>query len=79
MTGEAWLLLALVLVGAAFLVVHVANLWAGLRASNLAWGWRLLALVPPATPAVAWAAGRRVAPALWGAILVAYLALRLAA
>jgi hypothetical protein len=77
-TPEAWLLLAWVLVGAAFLVVHVVVVWLSLRAKALRPATRLLALVPPAAPGVAWVAGRRVAPILWGVLLATYVALRLA-
>jgi hypothetical protein len=65
------------LVGAAWLVLHLLVVWQAMRASELAWHKRLLALVPPAAPAVAWAGGRRVAPAVWGILLVIYVVLRL--
>lgn len=78
MTPTAWMLLAWVVVGAAFVVVHVWALWRALRAGALAVRWRLLALLPPATPVVAWLNGARVAPVLWGCLLVAYVALRAA-
>lgn len=72
------MLLAWVLVGAVFLVLHVLALWQGLRAGELASRWRWVALVPPATPVVAWINGARVAPVLWGVVLVTYGILRLA-
>ncbi len=78
MSSALLLLIAWVAVGAALLVAQVVNMWLGLRAKGLAFGWRLLSLVPPAAPAVAWAGGRRVAPILWGVLLVVYVALRLA-
>jgi hypothetical protein len=59
--------------------VHLLNVWQALRARALAWPWRLLALVPPAAPVLSWLGGHRVAPVLWGAHLVGYLALRLLA
>ncbi len=77
-TPEAWLLLAWVLVGAALLVVHVVVVWLSLRAKSLRLTTRLLALVPPIAPGIAWVAGRRVAPVLWGVLLVTYVVLRLA-
>lgn len=79
MTNEVWLLLCLILVGACFGVVHMVTLWQGLRAEALGWRWRLLALLPPVTPVVAWRGGRRVAPGLWCATLVLYIGLRLVA
>lgn len=65
------------LVGAAWLVLHVLVVWQAMRASELAWRHRLVALVPPAAPAVAWAGGRRVAPVVWAILLVVYVVLRL--
>lgn len=76
MTTQAWLLMSLVLVGALWLLLHAVVLWQSLSARSLAWKWRLLALIPPAAPGVAWAAGRRVAPLLWGVLMVVYLVLR---
>lgn len=77
MAGEIALLLVLSVCGAAFIVLHVVTLVQGLGAAHLGRGWRALALLPPATPAVAWMGGRRVTPVLWGLTLVAYGALRL--
>lgn len=77
MTGEAWLLVTMVLVGAAWLVVHVVTLVQALRAEDLETRWRVLALVPPATPFVAWKGGKRIAPALWLGVLVCYVVLRI--
>ena len=78
MTGQAWLLVSSILVGALWLVLHAVVLWQSLRADSLEWKWRLVALLPPAAPAVAWAGGRRAAPILWAALLVLYLLLRMA-
>lgn len=77
MTAQAWLLLSWTLVGAAWLVLHALLVWQSLRAGGLAWRWRLLALLPPVAPGVAWAGGRRAAPILWAALLVLYVLLRL--
>jgi len=76
-TGEGWLLLGWVLAGAAWLIVHVAVVWLALSERELSKRLRLLALLPPAAPVVAWAAGRRVAPVLWGVLLLTYAGLRL--
>ena len=76
-TGEAWLLLSWTLIGAAWLVVHVVTVWLSLRAADLRLRLRLVALLPPAAPVVAWVAGRRVAPVLWGGLLLAYAVLRM--
>lgn len=76
MTAQAWLLVSWTLAGAAWLVMHVLVVWQSLRADALGWKWRLLALVPPAAPGVAWAGGRRVAPVLWVALLAVYVLLR---
>ena len=78
MTANAWLLVSWTVLGAAWLVTHVLVVFQALRADALAWRWRLLALVPPAAPGVAWAGGRRAAPVLWGALLVLYVLLRVA-
>lgn len=77
-TSESWLLLSWIVAGAAFLVAHLVNVWQSLSAKALAVKWRVLSLVPPAAPAVAWAAGRRVAPVVWGVLLVTYVVLRAA-
>jgi len=76
-TGEGWLLLSWVLAGAAWLVAHVAVVWLALSARELSTRLRLLSLLPPAAPVVAWVAGRRVAPVLWGVLLVTYAGLRM--
>jgi hypothetical protein len=75
-TAEAGLLIAMTLAGAAFLVVHVITTWQALVTDGLAWKWRLLALLPPAAPVVAWKAGRRVSPLLWVGVLSCYAVLR---
>jgi hypothetical protein len=77
LTAEGWLLVSLTLVGAAFLVAHVVVVWLSLGATDMKWRWRVLALLPPVAPALAWIAGRRVAPIAWGALLGSYVVLRL--
>jgi hypothetical protein len=77
MTPAAWMLLAWVLSGAAFLVLHLVALWRALRARELAVPWRLLALVPPATPVVAWMGRERTVAVLWGLALAIYVVLRI--
>lgn len=79
MTSTAWLLLSWILVGAAFLFVHLVAVFQALRARGLRLWVRLLAFVPPAAPVLAWVAGARVVPVLWCAILVTYVVLRLQA
>lgn len=79
MTSTAWLLLSWILVGAAFLFVHLVAVVQALRARSVRLGVRLLALIPPVAPVLAWIAGRRVVPVLWCAILVTYVVLRLRA
>ncbi len=75
MTGRAWLLLSWVLVGAAVLVVHAVVLW---QLRSVGWRAKVAALlIPPIAPALAWRAGRRVAPILWAVLVVTYVALRL--
>jgi hypothetical protein len=77
-TAQAWLLLSWTLVGAAWSVTHVVVVWQSLRAEGLGWTWRLLALLPPAAPGVAWAGGHRAGPILWLALVVVYVLLRAA-
>jgi hypothetical protein len=78
-SSELALLIALVVVGAMWLVAHVAVLWKSLRAKELAWYYKLLAIVPVAAPGVAWVAGSRVAPIVWGVLGAAYVTLRVVA
>ncbi len=77
MSADAWLLAAWVLVGAAFLVTHLAVLRTAIRARDLPVGVRLLALLPPLAPFIAWLAGRRSTPVLWVLFLLIYVGLRL--
>ncbi len=77
MTPRAWLLIAWVLAGAAVLVAHAVVTWQVMTAAKLPLRARLVGLLPPLSPLVAWVAGRRVAPILWAVLLVTYVALRL--
>ncbi len=74
MSGRAWLLLSWVLVGAVVLFAHAVVLWQLRNA-----GRRIVLaaiLIPPAAPVLAWREGRRVAPALWLALVATYVVLR---
>jgi hypothetical protein len=75
--ARVWLLLAWIVVGTAVLIVHALVVWRGVRAKQLSWTWRLLALVPPAAPVVAWRAGHRALPIVWGVLVIGYVVLRL--
>jgi hypothetical protein len=75
MGTDCSILLALVLSGAAWLTLHLMLLIRAAGAKALRPGLRALALLPPATPAVAWMAGSRALPVLWTAVGAAYLAL----
>ncbi len=75
MGSDLSILLALVLNGAVWLVLHVMLLIRAAGAKRLRLAVRALALLPPATPVVAWAAGNRVLPVLWALVGCAYLAL----
>ncbi|MFW6049600.1 MAG: hypothetical protein ACODAU_00420 [Myxococcota bacterium] len=76
MTATAWMLLTWVVVGSVFLVLHVLATWHALRPGELQLRWRWVALLPPATPVVAWLNGARVSPILWAVVLAGYLVLR---
>lgn len=72
-----WLLLWWIVVGALFLVVHFAVLFQVARNPEPAVRWRLLALIPPFAPIVAWVGGRRIGPVAWLVVAVLYVVLRL--
>ena len=76
MTRELTLLLALIAVGAGWLLVHLMLLARAARAIPLGRGLRLLAWLPPATPVVAWLAGARALPVLWALHAAIYVWLR---
>lgn len=70
------LLLGWIMLFAALLLAHLANLWMALRSDELPWTWRLFALIPVFTPWVAWAGGHRTGPVLWMVCCTLYMALR---
>jgi hypothetical protein len=76
MTRELTLLLALIAVGASWLLVHLMLLVRTARAGRLPRGMRLLAWLPPATPIAGWLGGARVLSALWALHGLLYLWLR---
>jgi uncharacterized membrane protein YhaH (DUF805 family) len=73
MSRDIVLLLAQTVLGAAVLTLGLATIVRGLRARSLTWPWRLLALVPPAAPIVAWRDGARALPIVWAAAIFAYM------
>jgi hypothetical protein len=79
MTRDFALLMTLTVLGAVLLLVHIALLVRAVRAKQLRREWRLLALLPPATPLVAWKAGARALALFWAALLISYAILRSAA
>lgn len=77
MSARGLLLLSWIAIGAAVLVVHAVVLWQVIRARELAWKWRALAIIPIAAPILAWRDKRRVAPIAWGVLVALYVVLRL--
>jgi hypothetical protein len=77
MHTDAWLLSSWVLVGAAWLFVHVFVVWLVVRRPEVTRARRLLALLPPAAPFIAWSRGARTAPVAWLTLGALYLVLRL--
>jgi len=75
-TWHAWLLLSWIVAGAAMLLVHAVVLYQVFWARDLPRRHRPWALIPVAAPVLAWIDGRRVAPLIWVAVLITYLALR---
>ncbi len=75
MNADIPLLILAIGLGTLMFVVHVVNWLAGVRRGPTR-TLRLLAWIPPLTPWVAWRAGYRVAPVLWGVSLIAYLSVR---
>ena len=65
MTRDAAMLLAMTLVAASWLVVHVRLLTRTLRSPQLSHLWRALSIVPPCTPIAAWRVGRRGLCVVW--------------
>jgi hypothetical protein len=67
--------LALVVIGASLLVVHVLLIVRVVRARRLPVRVRVLGLLPPATPIVGWIAGARGLVVAWGLQCLMYGAL----
>ncbi len=76
MAFETWMFVAVVVTGALWLWLHVALLGRILLDRDLSVALRLLAVLPPLTPYVAWRAGARTLTVLWAVSLLAYLGLR---
>lgn len=72
MSENVWLLLALVVVAAAWLVAHAAVMLAALRNAGVAQRWRMLAWLPPAAPVLAWLAGGKARSVVWTVLGVTY-------
>jgi hypothetical protein len=66
------LLVTQTMLGAIVLMLGLATILRGLRARTLSVAWRLLALVPPIAPIVAWRGGARALPIAWGLSIFAY-------
>lgn len=73
--GLGWLIAA-VLLGASILVAWLFLLVRVVR-SDLEPKWKWAALVPVITPVSAWRADHRKAVIVWGALLVAYVLVRI--
>lgn len=67
----------MVLLGAGGITYHVGLLWRMLTLPHAPWHMRLLALLPPALPAVAWRYRLRAEVVVWVIFAVAYAALRI--
>ena len=72
-------LIAVVVLGAAAVVVHLAVWRRVARAESTTRAWRWLALVPPLTPLAAWRSGLRGAAVAWVVAVGLYVAARLLA
>ena len=66
------LLVAWSLLLAIFIVIHLVMVWRCVWREDLPPGRRALALLPPATPVVAWLAGYRGLVAAWAVVLILY-------
>lgn len=73
------LYIALTVTLAAWIVAHAALLLRVLRRRTLAGRTRALALIPPATPILAWQSGMRAGVVVWALLLAVYVGLQVAA
>ncbi len=76
-TANALLLILSTVLGALMLAVHLINMREGWSSKLPIWV-RLLVLLPPAAPLVAFYAGHRSGPLLWVLVLVTYIVIRAA-
>jgi hypothetical protein len=76
MTRDIAVLLGLIVVGASWLIVHVLLMTRVARSRVLPTRVRLLALLPPLTPLLGWAAGARALTLAWAAHGLLYCLLR---
>lgn len=72
-----WMLIAWIVIGAAWLVVHVFLVIAAIRGGALLPRLRWAALFPPAAPIVGWFVGAQPASIAWCVLGLIYLVLRL--
>jgi len=79
MSPSLALYIALTVTLAAWIVAHAALVLRVLRVRAMAPGRRALALIPPATPVLAWKSGIRTGVIVWSVLLLAYVALQVAA
>jgi hypothetical protein len=68
----------LVVLAAAWAVLHLDLAMITVRARALAWQWRWLGWLPPFTPVAAYLAGARARALLWVVLGAGYLVLRTA-
>jgi hypothetical protein len=73
---DSQVLVSLVLLGAAFGVLHVSVCLHAMRAPALPAALRWLAWLPPLTPVAGFRCGARVLSLLWCIVVCAYLVLR---
>lgn len=71
MGSAFWLLIAAIVLFAAFLLAHLA-LVARILRSDLPVGWKWASLIPLVTPVAAWKAERRVGLIVWAVFLIGY-------
>ena len=72
---DSWILVGLVISGAAWLAIHVALLIRAAGAGRIRPAVRVLALLPPVAPVLAWAAGSRALVVCWILVGATYFSL----